>query len=1006
MFLFKLRRRRSIYSIVLIPLLVMFVAELSVIIGIPLGTGILRELNHNEEELVQQHTIYREGQLETVMGVSWSDLDQLSDVINDQAEEIMAREQLTMEQLQQSSTLKDELLLNVTEELITELYIRRVNSIYLVLNTQDLDSFRGTMPNCSGLCIQDLDPLSAPSARYMDLLLKRAPISVVREMGISTDSDWKPLFVFGPEEDPARYDFLYQPFQTAYNAALVDDPAHYGYWTLSTSRWYGNENERFLTYSQPLVLNDGTVYGVLGVELREEYLSELLPHEELVLNDEGSYALAKVEQEGDVLRIKEALISSSRLSHEDLGDDIVLTVEGDAASCLINGEKYYVTVQPVSVYGSEAPYQTDDWLLLGLVKESDLYRASRTTEYTLGVATLMMLLIGLLGSVLIAKRLSSPVRQLSDEVNRAQQTLQEGIPKLTKTNVKEYDQFADAFTALSEDLVNTSARFLRIIEMASGEIGGFELYPGGGAFVTGNFFTMLGMEPVPSEKLTVNMILAHRSYLQETVPWVQWHDGSEVYELMDDRGHTRDIKVSTHEQDGVLRGLAEDVTALMAERKRMEHDRDYDLLTGLMNRRAFYREVERVFRSDARGKYGAVIMMDLDDLKKVNDKFGHEWGDQYLRQAAWCFSAALPSNAFLARLAGDEFAAVFYGYDDEEAARRNLRAFEKEIYQNYYVTPDEVEHPVKVSGGVAWYPKDGTNFSDLLKYADFALYQVKKGKRGVVSEFDFGIYNQEIYLAQNRQELDRLFRERLVDYHFQPIFSAKTGEAFAYEALMRVKLPTLQNPAVVLNLAREENRMRDIERLTMECSTAAFAELRAKNHVNPDAYLFVNSIADQWLEESEQCHIAKTCSDFADKVVIEITEHNETNPEVLEKKRDMRWFSGLFALDDYGTGYNGEKNLLELAPKFVKLDICLVRGLDADVNKQQIVSHLLTFAHQRGTMVIAEGLETLGEIQKALELGVDLMQGFALARPAEIPGEISDAAMQVIREFHEKQNKK
>ena len=119
----------------------------------------------------------------------------------------------------------------------------------------------------------------------------------------------------------------------------------------------------------------------------------------------------------------------------------------------------------------------------------------------------------------------------------------------------------------------------------------------------------------------------------------------------------------------------------------------------------------------------------------------------------------------------------------------------------------------------------------------------------------------------------------------------------------------------------------------------------------------------------------------------------------------MQGFSGQFALDDYGTGYNGEKNLLELSPRFVKLDICLVRGLDSDVNKQQIVSNLLTFAHQRDMLVIAEGLETMGEIHKALELGVDLLQGYALARPAAVPAEISEAAMRVIRQFHEMNEK-
>ncbi|MBR2483723.1 MAG: EAL domain-containing protein [Oscillospiraceae bacterium] len=1004
----KKRRSRSIYGIVLIPLLIMFLVELTAIIGIPLATGVLRKLNENEEQQLKEHVVFREKQLESAMGGSWSDLDRLSMTINRKAERLLEREQISMWQLQHSDALKEEFLLDITNDLIDGMYIRRVSSIYLMLNAEDLAPLRnsGAMPARSGLCIQNQNPLAAPAVGGSSLRLKRAPVSVVEQSGISKSDDWKPAFVFDAMENPADYDFLYMPFQAAYRASRVENPGVFGYWTLGSSRWFGNNKEHFVTYSQPLVLEDGTVYGVLGVELQEQYFIDLLPHEELVLNDEGTYVLAKTEWLGeDRIAVKDVLVSSRQLHAEDIPADTVLELRGNGARCRINGEKYYADVEPISVYGAQNGYPAEEWMLLGLVKEKDLYHASRSTEYTLGVAVLLMLLVGLAGSVFIAGRLSRPVLRLSAEVKRARQTGQREIPELTKARILEIDEFSDAITELSRDLVNTSSRFLRIIEMASSEVGGFEFCPGEELFITENFLPMLGIDLEADENLTLERVMAEHDRLRETVPWTQWHDGSEVYELVGERGHTRYIKLGFRRQEDSLLGHAEDVTALMAERKRMEHDRDYDFLTGLMNRRAFYREVERIFHSDAKGACGAVVMMDLDDLKKINDKFGHEWGDEYLRKAAWGFGDALPSNAVLARLAGDEFVAVFYGYENEEEARANLRVFQEKIYCNSFVAPDEGEHPVKVSGGIAWYPKDGKNLQELMKYADFALYQVKKGGRGTVSEFDFGSYNEAIYLAQNRQELQRLIEERLVDYHFQPIFNALNGEPYAYEALMRVKLPTLHTPIAVLNLARQENRLRDIELITMERSAECYAALWKKQLVDPNAYLFVNSIADQWLEEKEQARIRELCRGFEDRVVIEITEHNETDSEALQKKKEMQGFSGQFALDDYGTGYNGEKNLLELSPRFVKLDICLVRGLDSDVNKQQIVSNLLTFAHQRDMLVIAEGLETMGEIHKALELGVDLLQGYALARPAAVPAEISEAAMRVIRQFHEMNEK-
>ncbi len=116
----------------------------------------------------------------------------------------------------------------------------------------------------------------------------------------------------------------------------------------------------------------------------------------------------------------------------------------------------------------------------------------------------------------------------------------------------------------------------------------------------------------------------------------------------------------------------------------------------------------------------------------------------------------------------------------------------------------------------------------------------------------------------------------------------------------------------------------------------------------------------------------------------------------------MENFSGMFALDDYGSGYNSEINLLELKPKFVKVDISIVRDVDKDINKQQIISNIVSYGHKRDMLIIAEGLETAAELEKVLELGVDLLQGYYLARPGETPAPISAEALEVIRGFPER----
>ena len=126
------------------------------------------------------------------------------------------------------------------------------------------------------------------------------------------------------------------------------------------------------------------------------------------------------------------------------------------------------------------------------------------------------------------------------------------------------------------------------------------------------------------------------------------------------------------------------------------------------------------------------------------------------------------------------------------------------------------------------------------------------------------------------------------------------------------------------------------------------------------------------------------------------------NERELERKRDFLGSPGAFALDDYGSGYSNGNSLLTVAPKYVKVDIAIIRGIDTDADKQQFLKTLIDYARPRGIYVLAEGVETLSELRKVLEMGVDLLQGYCLACPAAEPVAIDEKAVQVIREAAQK----
>ena len=185
----------------------------------------------------------------------------------------------------------------------------------------------------------------------------------------------------------------------------------------------------------------------------------------------------------------------------------------------------------------------------------------------------------------------------------------------------------------------------------------------------------------------------------------------------------------------------------------------------------------------------------------------------------------------------------------------------------------------------------------------------------------------------------------------------------------------------------------------MFLSAKSYATFLSTHQIRGDELLFVNSIASQYMNHDESVAYVEQYSFLQNRIVIEITEEESLDLTALQQKREMLGFSGVFALDDYGNGYSNEKTLLELAPAYIKLDLSIIRDIDSDPDKQQIVENIVSYAHQRGMKIIAEGLETPAELLKVLELDVDLLQGYFLAKPSAVPKPVSAESVAVIEHF-------
>lgn len=988
------RPERTVFHNIFATMMLVMAVELLMATVSMLAVNVTGKLDENAKDLLTMRVRNRASYVQDILQNA-EDLGQLSEQINATTQQMLQSGDISLDTLDNSSEQSDALLVALAPQLLDTLRAKQVTGIFIMLNTHDLDTCEvgKKMP---GIYLRDLDPDARPSERNSDLLLERASATVVKELGIGTDKGWQPAF---PYQGNTKGGILRSVFQAAYKDGASLSAENYGRWT-TNSYCLAGDDRHAIAYSMPLILPDGTVYGVVGVELLTDYLQTKLPFTELDEDKAGTYFIVTTTdaQTESTLTLRKTVTSGEDLAAADAPLGVLNCRRGEDGNWLeLNGKRYYMVLEQLQVYNRNAPFAGEKWYLAGAMEQSVLLAFSDRMRKVLLGTIVVTLVLSVLGSLLISARLASPINHLYREVIDAQE--KKTFPRLSRTAIREVDRFAETITELNKELVTNSTKFLRIMDMASVEIGGYELRTDtGSVFVTDNFFSLLGMPEIQGTQLSVRRFEEVLKGIREKNTGAHTAEGDELLTIQQPDGVRYIMLRSTIEGHAKI-GLAEDVTATVLERKRIEHERDYDILTGLYNRQAFNRVCTELFAAPERMGVAALMMMDLDNLKHINDTYGHDWGDQYIRRTGQCLRDNTPAGTVCARLSGDEFLVLFCGYRSRDAVREKIDRLTNAMQQSVALLPSGNALHISLSGGIAWYPDDGQDWETLKKYADFAMYQVKHSDKGRVEEFDIGVYNREAYAERTRREFCQLLSNAQVFYCFQPIFSARSGRVIAYEALMRSDLPTLRSPATIMKLAREQGALYEIERITFTKALETFDSLCRAGSVSGDAMLFVNSIANACLSHEDGKYINNHWHELCRRMVVEITEEEEIDYEALERKRNAPGFSGMFALDDYGSGYSNENTLLQLAPRFVKVDITIIRGIDSSPDKQQILQNVVAYAHPRSMKIVAEGVETAAELRTVIELGADLLQGYFLARPAIVPGAIAPEAAAIIGEL-------
>lgn len=456
-------------------------------------------------------------------------------------------------------------------------------------------------------------------------------------------------------------------------------------------------------------------------------------------------------------------------------------------------------------------------------------------------------------------------------------------------------------------------------------------------------------------------------------PYVQQLDSDRWVQVHDRRSHS-----------GNLVSVRTDISALKRAQLQVKQQAESDPLTGIGNRSLVMRRLATLAKSRRSSDAAAMLMLiDLDEFKLVNDRFGHDGGDALLQELAERLRSSVRRSDTVARLGGDEFAILMRGIDRsvaESVAQKILAKIRQPVRIGHRtVTPS-------ASIGVALFPHDARTPVDLIKNADLALYQAKLNGRRRYSLYDSSIARQRRRRASLADKLRDALDARQIGVAFQPKTSVSSRRHTGFEALVRWQVGgKAVDPSELISIAEEAGLINDLGDMVIDKSLATLAAFK-REQLSPGSMAF-NVVAAQL-----------QAPDFTERLYGLIDRHglqpHDIEIEVTENvilDRSAGDFSKVLctlreagvsiALDDFGTGYASLTHLKQFPINFLKIDRSFVSGIPDDKGDEIIVRTIISLAHSLGLKAIAEGVETLDQYTQLSNFGCDLVQGFLLARP-------------------------
>ncbi len=425
--------------------------------------------------------------------------------------------------------------------------------------------------------------------------------------------------------------------------------------------------------------------------------------------------------------------------------------------------------------------------------------------------------------------------------------------------------------------------------------------------------------------------------------------------------------------------------------KQIQHQAYHDDLTGLPNRRRFKKLLARSLDAAKKTEDSvALVFIDLDGFKTINDSLGHAVGDKLLCIVAQRFSNCITKGDVLARMGGDEFSVIINHCTNKQKAIDTCQKIIRSLADKLII--NRLEISVAASIGISYYPENADNASDLLKTSDIAMYDAKSIGKSEITTFNpmhSKRFEERISLEIDLKEA---FRSNQFELYFQPKFSVKTKAVKGAEALLRWHHPTrgLVPPDVFIPIAEESGMIQKLGKWVLD-EACRWAQIYEQNGI--DITVAVNISAPQFADEGFVSLVEGTLKKYdiaPSKLELEVTESivMKNVTDVVDRLSLLRNNGVRIAIDDFGTGYSSLQYLEELPLDVLKIDKAFVNRLNSNSDKisksqqnNSLVQIIVMMAEAFNLDTVVEGVETTEQLDQVVSLGCDVIQGYLYSQP-------------------------